>query len=383
MHDAFLQTLGETPRDDVSRLVYADWLTEQDDPIARLQAEYLRLTVRSEPTARLQELAAQLDPAWLAVVSRLPIENCGRERPAEIAFEFRCDRDWRDLTPTADATVRHCDGCRKDVHYCATIREARHHARAGHCIALDLGVIRHEGDVPRPNPLLEGVMGMMIPDWEAEAAALTLDPVSAEREQRRMDRERPESDFELAWEEDDLREIGRRDEWWHLQPFNELALGTSWGMTRFYDAEGDWAMTCRWGRGVRVAVAGRSRFRNTATGWYSWVPGWLLPRPLRTWPNVEATLVDAPPHVWDTAYLAERFDAPIDFTHLGGPTWYHQMRSRERLDLVVWRSYLPPPSPGVLRCLDAYHRLERIAWWCAWLWGGRLPSPQEANHGTT
>jgi uncharacterized protein (TIGR02996 family) len=79
MSDAFLQSLAENPKDDNSRLVYADWLEEHGEP---LKAEFLRLTVslatekRSKGTRktqrnRLQELAAQLDTDWLAVVSRL------------------------------------------------------------------------------------------------------------------------------------------------------------------------------------------------------------------------------------------------------------------------------------------------------------------------
>jgi uncharacterized protein (TIGR02996 family) len=346
MHDAFLQTLAATPHDDVSRLVYADWLTDQDDPAARLQAEYLRLTVEGAPPARLQPLAAQLDPAWLAVVSRLPIEHCGREQPA-VPFRFVCDRNWQDLAPTGDATIRHCGGCQKDVHYCATSRDARSHASSGHCIAVDLGILRHEGDVPPPENPDDMVMGMMEPDWEATATQLALDPVSAAREQSRYDRER------------DLRNIARREERFQLRPFEALDLGAWQGVTRLHDCEANTVLTCFWGRGLHIELAARSSVCRT------WVPAWFVPRPLRTWANVEATLAEAPAHVWDTAYQTHWFADSI----LGGPTWYHQVRTRERTDLVVWRSFLPKPGPGVLRCLDAYRQLRKVAWWCTWLWG--------------
>src|SRR6516165_8545245 len=128
MQDAFLRSLLDSPRDDASRLVYADWLEDQDTPLATLQAEYLRLTVqlvapdlkkgqRKTCRKRLQELAALLDTNWLAVVSRIPVENCtskrrGRERLRE-TFSFVCDRDWIDMEPTEDGTVRHCEQCKQ------------------------------------------------------------------------------------------------------------------------------------------------------------------------------------------------------------------------------------------------------------------------------
>jgi uncharacterized protein (TIGR02996 family) len=168
MHDAFLRSLLDSPRDDASRLVYADWLEEQDTPTALLQAEYLRLTVevvnvtqkrsRKKIRKRLQELAAQFETDWLVIVSRIPVENCGRKSrnpysPASM-FRFLCDRDWSDMEPTGDNAVRHCTQCAQNVHYCATIKEAREHSEQGHCVALDLGVVRHEHDLEPRRVLL-------------------------------------------------------------------------------------------------------------------------------------------------------------------------------------------------------------------------------------
>ena len=44
--EAFLEALKANPADDTTRLVYADWLDEHDQP---QKAEYLRLT---QPTAQ-------------------------------------------------------------------------------------------------------------------------------------------------------------------------------------------------------------------------------------------------------------------------------------------------------------------------------------------
>src|SRR5262245_27809063 len=67
---AFLRAILETPADDVSRLVYADWLDERVDP----RAEFLRLdcqltSLGSTPSRRLrrhfEELGHTLEPDWV------------------------------------------------------------------------------------------------------------------------------------------------------------------------------------------------------------------------------------------------------------------------------------------------------------------------------
>jgi uncharacterized protein (TIGR02996 family) len=72
---AFLSTILKTPADDVSRLVYADWLQERADP----RAEFLRLDsqLTSQGAAasrrlrrRYEELGRTLDPDWVALVRR-------------------------------------------------------------------------------------------------------------------------------------------------------------------------------------------------------------------------------------------------------------------------------------------------------------------------
>ncbi len=64
---AFLGAIQDDPRDDATRLVYADWLEDQGD----IRAEYLRLEHQLERIpARLAELRGQIDPDWLERVSR-------------------------------------------------------------------------------------------------------------------------------------------------------------------------------------------------------------------------------------------------------------------------------------------------------------------------
>jgi uncharacterized protein (TIGR02996 family) len=201
--DNFLAQLQAEPAANDTRLVYADWLEERGDPASATKAEFLRLTVelaagrgprgwRKARRKRLQQLAAGLDTDWLAVVSRLAVENCqGKRARAEsrrtypLRFDYLCDRRWEDLRPTDDAAVRTCDGCRQIVHYCDTIMEARQHAHAGHCIAVDLGVIRCAGDLEPPRAFL-GYLSPATLRREQERAQP--DPVSAERERRKRDK---------------------------------------------------------------------------------------------------------------------------------------------------------------------------------------------------
>jgi uncharacterized protein (TIGR02996 family) len=199
--DDFLRSILENPRDDARRLVYADWLDERGDSVSVQKSEFLRLTVqRSRPPRRrkwgrhrqrrLQKLAAQLDTEWLAVVSAPPIENCAGKRARagsriQVPFSFLCDRRWEDLRPSDDRTVRFCDACRQNVHFCDTITEARSHASDGHCVAVDLGVIRREGDLEGWHWMLGRVSVEML---RAEEELMRPDPVSAERERRKRER---------------------------------------------------------------------------------------------------------------------------------------------------------------------------------------------------
>jgi uncharacterized protein (TIGR02996 family) len=199
--DGFLRSILDNPKDDTPFLVYADWLEEQGDAVAAAKAEFLRLTVglSAQPDAeagqrdlrsqRLQLLAAELDTAWLAVVSRLPIESCqGKKAEVEskpfyaIRFSYLCDRRWEDLSATDDQAVRFCDACNHNVHYCDTITEAREHAVKGNCISVDLGVIRRPDDLEPERHWLGRPSVEMLRE---EQERIKPDAVSAERERKK------------------------------------------------------------------------------------------------------------------------------------------------------------------------------------------------------
>jgi uncharacterized protein (TIGR02996 family) len=206
LDDRFLAKLLDDPTDDVTRLVYADWLEEQDNPTADAQAEFLRLTVEAVKSAarkgerktrrqRLQQLAADLDPEWLAMVSRLSIENCHANKEQRnlgmrmVTFDRPCERGWEQLRPTDDPAVRYCDDCAKQVHYCDTIMVAREHAWKGHCIAVDLGVIRRKEDL-EPERMWLGRPS--VETLREEKERMQPDAVSAVRERRKRDQKKAE-----------------------------------------------------------------------------------------------------------------------------------------------------------------------------------------------
>jgi uncharacterized protein (TIGR02996 family) len=146
--EAFLRAIAENPDDESCRLVFADWLEERGDDRAeflRLDCALRRLTWRDGDYADAQErwwaLRADLDPAWLAVLGQSKIENC------DLRFRFRCPQRWEKLKPTELPLVRSCDRCRKEVYYCDSIDQAKEHACAGHCVAVDVKVARQPGDL--------------------------------------------------------------------------------------------------------------------------------------------------------------------------------------------------------------------------------------------
>ena len=110
------------------------------------QLAALSKAIRRPTPARLRELAAAFDPNWLAVVSDPEIEGCGKGGWT-LRFDFICDKSWADMKPTGDDKVRRCEACSKSVHFCDNIADARDHSHQGHCIAVDLGITRRDGDL--------------------------------------------------------------------------------------------------------------------------------------------------------------------------------------------------------------------------------------------
>jgi uncharacterized protein (TIGR02996 family) len=150
----FILNILANPAELTAWLVYADWLDEHDNA---LHAEFLRLEVRRGQLRntdvewyaveeRLQELRALLPRRWVEFFDRPKIENC------DTAFRFKCPKRWEDLKLTPDFAVRHCNACEKKVYFCRTLPEAQNHAREGHCVAVQLGVLRYPGDLKPPVP---------------------------------------------------------------------------------------------------------------------------------------------------------------------------------------------------------------------------------------
>jgi hypothetical protein len=51
-------------------------------------------------------------------------------------FSFRCPQTWDRLTPTADAAIRHCSECERDVHLALTQADFRRYSEDGQCVAV-------------------------------------------------------------------------------------------------------------------------------------------------------------------------------------------------------------------------------------------------------
>ena len=110
-------------------------------------------------------------------MSDTEIEGCGKSTgQGWPRFDFVCDRTWADLSPTGADDVRHCAACDRRVHFCDNLVDAREHAAEGHGIAVDLGVIRREGDL-RParavmgRPRLEDIRRTYEDDIDAVSQA--------------------------------------------------------------------------------------------------------------------------------------------------------------------------------------------------------------------
>lgn len=150
----FLNGIRATPEDNTLRLIYADWLDEHGKPggeFLRVECEMFSLPPPQpkdtlgqmeaglkEFRIRLQRASEGIDPDWLAMVSRVPIERCH----LSIQFKFQCPNRWESLKQTDDASVRFCGQCERNVFFCETIVEAKDHASRGNCVAVDPRLMR-------------------------------------------------------------------------------------------------------------------------------------------------------------------------------------------------------------------------------------------------
>ena len=103
-HEALLAAIADAPDDDAPRLVYADWLLQQDDEVARARGEYIVIAcARSrspELDARMTELLQRHERAWLGPVAAV---TRGRPRRWSRGMLEACslDRHGRGVTAPA------------------------------------------------------------------------------------------------------------------------------------------------------------------------------------------------------------------------------------------------------------------------------------------
>jgi uncharacterized protein (TIGR02996 family) len=151
---AFLAGIRAEPKDDLRRLVYADWLDEQGSDEHRAKAEYLRLEVhvggladdhpeRDGLILKLRAVAEGLAIGWKTDVAKAPIENC------EVRWRFQCPKRWNELELIDNfPDMRFCTACRKTVTYCGSVGEARRVAEhTGNCVAVDRSAVRKPLDM--------------------------------------------------------------------------------------------------------------------------------------------------------------------------------------------------------------------------------------------
>ncbi|MBY0229725.1 MAG: TIGR02996 domain-containing protein [Gemmataceae bacterium] len=184
MEKAFLDGLREKPDDAVTRLVYADWLDEQPGDEARRKAEYLRLEARLLDAAKRRRdgkpdkqelplsvektrLALTLPSDWLALVARVPIENCQK-------VGYRCPQRWESLQLIDDEPrERFCGECGERVHWCESIAVARQHAALGECVAFDERLLRTGRELDNLSEVMGGDWtGMLDAEWAGDDVAL-------------------------------------------------------------------------------------------------------------------------------------------------------------------------------------------------------------------
>lgn len=151
----FLAAIDAEPAALQPRLVYEDWLEESGQTakveLMRLSRKMKTLTADdpelSSVARRLSALVSLTDASWRALVAEPVLENC------RVRFSVSCPMQWEALRGTDVPGVRHCDACDRRVYYCSTVRDLQHHALRGNCVAVDLAVPRHPGDLVPPAPM--------------------------------------------------------------------------------------------------------------------------------------------------------------------------------------------------------------------------------------
>ena len=61
--------------------------------------------------------------------NKISIRNC--------RFAFKCDKKWGDLDATEEDSIRFCNACEKEVHFCEDDEELARNIRLNRCVAFN------------------------------------------------------------------------------------------------------------------------------------------------------------------------------------------------------------------------------------------------------
>ncbi len=71
---------------------------------------------------------------------------------------YKCDKQWQELTPTANAGVRFCTQCQKEVHWVENRIQLADAVLLNRCVAFDLNRLMDEGY----SELIVTTMGLIV-----------------------------------------------------------------------------------------------------------------------------------------------------------------------------------------------------------------------------
>ena len=169
--EAYIAAILASPRDDVSRLVYAGWLEERGD----VRGEWLRIIVRlqqllyhaaPEPMAgklqwvrevaklqrRMRQLRDVVPEDWALRVQQGHIEHCNIP-------DAHCPREWLRLPLSDQPARRLCVGCLRWVWFCWSAREVHEAMVSGHPVVKALALDPAEPSASAASPREHGVSG--------------------------------------------------------------------------------------------------------------------------------------------------------------------------------------------------------------------------------
>ena len=89
-------------------------------------SKVVRIKVPGRAMSKAEERATRV--AARQTRKPMTIANC--------QFEFKCPKQWGELTDDGKLDSRFCDACERRVHLCVTNEELRARAKAGECVAF-------------------------------------------------------------------------------------------------------------------------------------------------------------------------------------------------------------------------------------------------------